>query len=71
MERLTQEMVEAEAREEESDICPECGQKMRYKGQKERQVATETGEVRLKRGYYHCPNCRKGFFPPGSAVASE
>ena len=64
MERFTNEMVTEEAQGKESDLCPECGQKMRYKGRKARDLVTETGEVRMKRAYYYCPRCRKGFFPP-------
>jgi hypothetical protein len=71
MERFTQDLVEAEAEEETSNICPECGQTMRHKGQKARDLATETGEVRLKRAHYYCPKCRKGFFPPGSTLGAE
>ena len=68
---FTQGFVEAAAEEGAADICPECGQKMRYKGQKARKVVTETGEVDLERAYYYCPKCRKGFFPPGSTVGAE
>jgi predicted RNA-binding Zn-ribbon protein involved in translation (DUF1610 family) len=71
MERFTQDLVEAEAEEEGSRICPECGQKMRYKGQKARDLATETGEVRLERAHYYCPKCRKGVFPPRSTLGTE
>ena len=71
MERLTQNLVEVEAEEKEVGLCPICQQKARYKGQKERQLATETGEVRLMRAYYYCPHCREGFFPPGSTLEAE
>ncbi len=71
MERFTQGFVEAEAREKENNICPECGQKMRYKGHKKRNLATETGEVSLKRAYYYCPDCKKGFFPPRPPLEFE
>jgi len=63
MGRFTEELVAAEAREEEECMCPECGQKMRHKGRKARGLVTETGEIRLERAYYYCPTCRKGFFP--------
>ena len=46
-------------------VCPECGQEMRYKGQKRRRVQTTVGEVELSRAYYYCEGCRSGFFPPG------
>lgn len=44
--------------------CPECGQKARYKGQKERYVSTRSGDIQIKRRYYYCETCRHGFFPP-------
>ena len=71
MEQLTQDLVEAEAEVEGVCTCPECGQKMRYKGEKTRHLATETGEVNLKRAYYYCPRCRKGVFPPRPALETE
>ena len=71
MKQFTQDIVETESEEERSNICPECGQKMRYKGRKARDLATETGEVKLERAHYYCPECRKGFFPPGSALETE
>lgn len=71
MERFTMSLVEGEARGEVSSTCPECGQKMRYKGCKERTLVTETGEVRIERAYYYCPSCRKGFFPPRPTMGTE
>jgi len=71
MERFTAQLVEAGAQEAEGCICPVCGGEARYKGQKVRDLITETGEVRLERAYYYCPHCRKGFFPPGPTVGPE
>ena len=71
MEQFTRELAEAGAKEEQEGVCPGCGGKARYKGQKERPVVTETGEMWLRRAYYYCPRCRKGFFPPGSALGTE
>jgi hypothetical protein len=51
--------------------CPQCGQEMSYKGQKEVKPQTWVGEVQIERGYYHCQRCRVGVFPPGSAVGSR
>lgn len=44
--------------------CPQCGQKMKYKGRRTRRVVTEAGEVQVERAYYHCATCQQGFFPP-------
>ena len=71
MERFTNEMVAEEASGAESRICPGCGRKMRYKGRKGRDLVTETGDVRLERAYYYCPECQKGIFPPRPAMESE
>jgi uncharacterized protein with PIN domain len=54
----------------EKVACPECGQAMASKGLKENQVETRIGNLKLERGYYYCPQCKQGFFPPGSAVAA-
>ena len=45
--------------------CPKCGQEMTYKGQKKVTPQTWVGDVKIKRGYYHCGTCRVGFFPSG------
>ena len=45
--------------------CPQCGQEMSYKGQKEVRPQTWVGKVKVRRGYYHCKHCKQGFFPPG------
>lgn len=46
-------------------VCPTCGQEMRLKGQKRRQIFTLIGDVAVERAYYYCPRCRRGVFPPG------
>ena len=71
MKELTGTLAQAEAQGEEDRICPECGRKMRYKGRKKRDVITETGEVSLERGYYYCPSCKKGVFPPRPTMETE
>ena len=71
MERFTEDLVAEEAQKPQSWVCPECAKKMRYKGRKERDLVTETGEVRLERAYYYCPTCRKGFFPPRPPLAKK
>ena len=71
MQGLTGDLAEAEAATKEKAQCPECGQELHYKGKRARDLVTETGEVRLERGYYYCPSCRKGIFPPRPAVWAE
>jgi hypothetical protein len=44
--------------------CPECGREMRYKGLKGITVESWVGDLTIERGYYHCPDCKVGLFPP-------
>lgn len=45
--------------------CPQCGQEMRYKGQKPTELASWVVNGTFARGYYYCPSCKRGVFPPG------
>ncbi len=71
MSTFTAKLADEEAQQERNGICPQCGEKAKYKGKKDRVLVTETGELDLKRDYYYCPTCRKGFFPPGSTMEVE
>lgn len=69
-ERLAQQVI---LRQEERQpaarvICPRCGEEMDPKGIKGNQVETRIGNLEIARGYYYCPQCKQGFFPPGSAT---
>lgn len=70
-ERLGERMAEKlllrqeERQPVERAVCPKCGQAMEDKGQKTTQVASRLGQLKVERGYYHCPGCGQGFFPPG------
>lgn len=48
----------------ENPTCEQCGQAMRYKGQKRKDVESRLGGMAVERGYYYCTNCASGFFPP-------
>jgi hypothetical protein len=48
--------------------CEVCGQPLVYKGQPTREIGHLEGESELQRAYYHCPHCKGGVFPPGSAA---
>jgi predicted RNA-binding Zn-ribbon protein involved in translation (DUF1610 family) len=50
------------------EVCPECGGKLQYRGQRTRRVVTEAGAVEVERAYYSCSACGQMLFPPGSAV---
>ena len=45
--------------------CAQCGQEMRYKGRKPTAIESWVVNSTLKRGYYYCPACKQGIFPPG------
>ena len=45
--------------------CPACGEEMRYKGRKPKEIESWVVDGALKRGYYYCPSCKRGVFPPG------
>lgn len=69
--RLSGRMVEGVVEKQEAvrpvpgPKCEACGQEMRYKGVFAKTVLGMAGEIELKRGYYYCDHCRRGFFPPG------
>jgi DNA repair exonuclease SbcCD ATPase subunit len=66
-EELAGEVVEGQEAKQPvpGPACPECGQEMSYKGQKQVRPHTWVGEVQIERGYYHCQGCKVGLFPPG------
>lgn len=49
----------------EGQVCEQCGEGMRYKGELKRTVLHGEGDSLLDRAYYYCPRCQSGFFPPG------
>jgi hypothetical protein len=52
----------------EAPRCEQCGQPMRYKGQKGVAIESRIGGLGIERGHYHCARCRSGIFPPGRAA---
>ena len=69
---LSQELVTAqEATKPTGDVlCPECGQGMRYKGEKAKSIESLLGSLRVQRAYYYCSGCGTGHFPPGSSAGT-
>ncbi len=45
-------------------VCPTCQREMHYKDVKANTVDSRVGTLPLARGYYYCPTCRTGLFPP-------
>jgi len=64
--KLAEVVIEGEKKGEGGVVaCPECGGAMRNKGEKRKTMVSLVGEVKMNRGYYYCPHCRSGHFPPG------
>ncbi len=63
---LLAELASAGAGEMLDAKCVECGGALQNKGKKKREVLHREGRVKLERNYYYCPDCERGFFPPGS-----
>jgi len=53
-----------------SERCSTCGAELRGKGKRRKVLESRVGEIAVERGYYTCPECGTGLFPPGSTVAS-
>lgn len=49
--------------EAEESICSQCGQPGRYKGTRQRPLLTRRGSTTISEPVYHCPACRRDFFP--------
>jgi YgiT-type zinc finger domain-containing protein len=50
----------------ERPACPECGQALAARGQRERTLRVPGEQtVALRRSYAVCPACGAGLFPPG------
>jgi uncharacterized protein with PIN domain len=45
--------------------CERCGQLAENKGQKRVRIESRVGELEIERGYWYCPHCGAGVFPPG------
>jgi NADH pyrophosphatase NudC (nudix superfamily) len=68
--QIEQAVASALAQESAAELpawphCPQCGQKLKNKGQRRRRIVTEAGEIEVERTYYHCAVCGQGIFPPG------
>ena len=57
--------------QETPTTCPICGGKLENKGKRRKQVVSLRGEAEIERTYYQCQSCKRGYFPPGSTVATE
>src|SRR5712691_10102 len=48
--------------------CPRCQQRRGVQSQRNRQVQTRLGPIRLKRWWHHCWACGRGWSPPDRAL---
>lgn len=66
--QLLKEAAEASAAADRKEAarCRECGEVLRERGRRKRQVTTDgQHQVVLDRSYAVCPACGTGHFPPG------
>lgn len=57
--------------QETPTTCPLCGGKLENKGKRGKQVVSLRGEAKLRRTYYQCQSCGRGYFPPRRAIGAE
>jgi len=69
-EHIAQQVLLRQAARQPADrvLCPGCGGEMVPKGEKDNQIETRFGDLKIARGYYYCPSCKQGLFPPGSTT---
>ena len=69
-EQMAQQVIlRQEARQPAARVlCPGCGGEMVPKGEKDNQIETRFGDLKIARGHYYCPSCKQGLFPPGSTT---
>lgn len=75
-EEMGQEFADSILKSQESaaplvEKCKTCGKEMRNKGQKQKTVESQLGELVMERGYYYCRECGAGIFPPGPAAKDK
>lgn len=51
--------------------CQKCGKEMRYKGEKEIEVESRVGALKVGRGYYCCAKCQESIFPLAEQVGAN
>lgn len=50
--------------------CPDCQQSCQCSGLRRKKVQTVRGEIEIDQPEYHCPKCRRSFFP-GCQMAGD
>lgn len=69
-EQMAQAVIEMQEKRQPAEKmkCPKCNGDLVTKGEKTNQIETRIGGMEIERGYFYCPKCKQGIFPPGSAV---
>ncbi len=70
-EEVTQIFIEGryqQEQEQQVDQCPSCGRLLRARGQPGRSVETMVGTIELKRPYFYCEPCHRGYYPMDEAL---
>ena len=58
----------ADALEQMTMSCPECGRTVRARAAPTRTVETMVGKVSLRRPYFYCVKCGRGYYPLDEAL---
>jgi uncharacterized protein UPF0236 len=62
--RAVEQRLSADTSDQTGQRIPcRCGGQARFAGRRTKQFQSVLGPLRLQRAYYHCPDCRRGFFP--------
>jgi uncharacterized protein with PIN domain len=70
-ERAAEMLIEAQEAAAPIEVrCERCGGVAENKGVKRVRVTSQVGDLEIERGYWYCPRCRAGVFPPGRATGS-
>lgn len=64
----TEQALPAAADSPEEATCPECRRLTRWKGVRKRRIETRRGVIHISEPEYHCPSCRRSFFPSDARV---
>jgi len=70
--RLVETLVESQQRGlSVTEMCPRCGRRLEYWGERRRDLETSVGPINLNRPNYYCRPCQVGFFPSGQRVEAK
>jgi transposase len=70
--KLVETLVESQQRGlSVTEMCPTCGGRLEYWGERGRDLETSVGPINLNRPYYYCRHCQVGFSPSGRRVEAK